>query len=149
MMVLVKKYCDMLPGLSPENKHEMEAICTPGCVSSYPDGVTEADFVSSRWRDECRYRLCYEPHPMYIHVDERKHTADCVLREEVFHPKTGELINDYWDKWKPGLGGVVYLRESFGFQTYDGKVKINNVFMGPRIDTDSTNWQRWRDLCKP
>jgi hypothetical protein len=153
IMALVKKYCNLIPDLSPARKHEMEALCTPDCIYSYADGVTEAEYVSSRWTDVVRYVLYYEPHPCYIHVDDRQHTADCVFKEEVRDPATGELIKDYWDKWKPGLGGIVYLRESFGFMLHDGKVKIKHVFMGPKIDVSEAfmdeSWRRWRDLSKP
>ena len=152
IMGLVKKYCSLIPNLSPERKHEMEALCAPDCIFSYAGGVTEADFVSSLW-NERRYILYYEPHPCYIHIDERQHTADCVFKEEVRDPKTGELMVNYWDYWRPGLGGVVYLRESFGFQLYEGKVKIKHVFMGPKIDVSEAfmneSWRRWRDLSKP
>ncbi len=148
MLALIKKYCDMLPGLTPENKHEMEAICTPDCVYSYGDGQTEADHVASHWQTYRAY-LYYEPHPLYIHVDEKNKTADCVLKEEAKHPVTGELVKDAFDKYIPGLNGVAYMHELFEFTLHEGKVKIKNVFMGfGDIDPDSVAWKRWRDLAK-
>jgi len=146
MMAVVQKYCAMLPGLIPENKHEMEAICTPDCVFSYPDGQTEADHVSSHWETYRAY-LHYEPFPLYIQIDERKKQADCVLLEEARHPETGELVKAFKDPVTGVLTeDTIYMRESFQFALHDGKVKIKTVFMGPRIDTSSVAWQRWRDL---
>ena len=76
-----------------------------------------------------------------------------MLKEEVRHPETGEIIENFYDDWRPNLGGTVYLRESFGFELHDGDVKINNVFKGPRVDTTDiftgASWPVWRDLCKP
>jgi hypothetical protein len=149
MLATIKKYCDMLPGLVPENKHEMEALCTPDCVFSYPDGMTEADHVAVHW-EIYRAHLYYEPHPLYIHIDERLKTADCVLLEEAKHPVTGELVKDAFDKYIPGLNGSALMHELFEFTLHEGKVKIKNIFMGfGDIDPNSEAWRRWRDLSKP
>jgi hypothetical protein len=78
MMYVVKKYCDMLYELTPETKYKMEAVCTPDCLFSYPDGQAEADQVASH-SQTYRANLYYEPWPMYILVDDRKKMADCVL----------------------------------------------------------------------
>ncbi len=146
MMALVKKYCNMLPGLTPKNKFEMEDICTPDCVFSYTDGQNEADHVSSHWETYRAY-LYYEPHPLYINIDERKKMADCVLKEEAKHPVTGEIVKDAFDRLIPGLDGVITMRESFQFTLHEGKIKIKTVFMGPLIDVNSNMWKRWRDLA--
>lgn len=153
MVRLAKTYCDLLPDLSPARKHEMEALCTPDCDFPYPGGETEAEFVSEHWEKDSRYILEYEPHPMYIHVDERQNTADCILLEEVRDPATGELIEDYFDNRSPvermpGLGGVAILRESFAFREHNGEPKIESVFVS-RVDPKNEAWRRWKDLAEP
>jgi len=146
MMAVVKKYCDMLLGLTPETKHEMEAICTPDCVYSYPDGQTEADHVSSHWEIYRAY-LYYEPWPLCIIVDDRKKMVDCVLKEEARHPVTGELVKTIRNEVTGELEDTIYMREVFELTLHDNQVKIKNIFMSD-IDTNSVAWQRWRDLAK-
>ena len=146
MMALVKKYCDILSGITPETKYKMEAICTPDCVFPYPDGQTEADHVAAH-HETYRAYLHYEPWPLCILVDERKKLADCVLCEEARHPMTGEIVKDAFDKYEPGLGGVSYMREVYEFTLHEGKVKIKNIFFSP-LNIKSMAWKRWCNLAR-
>ena len=154
MMAVVKKYCDMLPGLIPENKHEMEAICTPDCVFSYPDGQTEADHVSSHWQTYRAY-LYYEPYPLYIHVDERKKMASTMFLEESRDPLTGKLVmgmgmfNQVTGVFsEKATSDHAFMRQIFEFELHEGEVKIKTVTGGASVDPNSVPWQRWRDLAK-
>jgi len=146
MMAVAKKYCDILPGLIPQTKHQMEAICTPDCVFGFPDGQTEADYVSSHWETYRAY-LYYEPWPMYIIVDDRKKMADCALKEEARHPVTGELVKVFKNPLTGELEDTIYMCEHFEFALHDNAVKIKNVFL-QRINADGMYWQRFRDLAK-
>jgi hypothetical protein len=147
MMTLVKKYCDMLPELTPKTKHEMEAICTPDCIFSYPDGQTEADHVANHWQIY-RAHLYYEPWPLYIIVDDRKKMAKCVLKEVAKHPKTNEPVEAIKNEITGKIEDTVYMHEHFQFTVHEGKVKINNIFMSD-IDTNSLAWKNWRNSAKP
>jgi hypothetical protein len=147
MMALAKKYCDILPGLTPETKYKMEEICTPDCVYPYPNGQKEADHVAAHYKQYRAY-LHYEPWPLCILVDEKKKVADCVLCEEARHPVTGEIVEDAFDQYgTKGLNGVVYMREIFEFTLHEGKVKIKNVFFSP-INTESMAWKRWTTVAR-
>ena len=144
MMAVVKKYCDMMVGLTPENKHEMDAILAPDYVGQHPE--RHGEHVSSHWK-EYRAHLFYEPWPMYIIVDERKKMADCILKEEARHPVTGELVKTFKNPVTGELEDTIYMCEHFEFALHNGQVKIKNVFP-QRINTDSVAWQRFRDLAK-
>ncbi len=146
MMALVKKYCDILPGLTPETKYKMEDIVTPDCVYPYPDGQKEADHVAAH-HETYRAYLHYEPWPLCILVDEKKKMADCVLCEEARHPLTGEIVKDAFDKYEPGLDGVSYMREVYEFTLHEGKVKIKNIFFSS-IDTKGMAWKRWSNVAR-
>jgi hypothetical protein len=146
MLALVKEYCDMLPGLTPQTKHEMEIICTPDCNFSYPDGQTEADHVASHWQTY-RAHLYYEPWPLHIIVDDRKKMAKCILKEEARHPKTNELVKVIKNEVTGEIEDTVYMNEHFQFTVHEGRAKIKNIFMSD-IDTNSVAWKNWRDLTK-
>lgn len=152
MLAVVKKFWDVLPGLTPENKHELEAICAPDCVFQYAYDQTEADHVSSHW-EIYRAHLFYEPWPLYIMIDDKRKMANCVVREEPKHPVTGEIMkitSRYPDPWAavvdPTAKGF-FLHVVFEFKLHDGKAKIKTLFTS-RIDENSVAWQRWRDLAK-
>lgn len=148
IMALVKKYCELVPKLSPDRRAEMEAITTPECAFGYPDGEKEADILAAFW-DQARFHLIYEPKPYYIHVDERQRTADCILREEARDPSTGELIEDFFETHTPdalpGERGVSLLHEHFSFAVHEGKPKIDSVFAS-RINGTTDQWNRWVGL---
>jgi len=144
MMAVAKKYCDLLPGLIPATKHEMEAILTPDYVGQNPEG--EADHVSSHWETYRAY-LYYEPWPMYIIVDDRKKMADCILKEEARHPATGELVKVFKNPLTGEMEDTIYMCEHFEFALHDGQVKIQTVF-SQRINPDSPFWHRFRDLAR-
>ena len=146
MMAVAKKYCDMLPGLVPQTKYQMEAILMPDYVGQSAEG--EADHVSSHWQTYRAY-VYYEPWPMYIIVDDRKKMADCIFREDARHPMTGELVKAVYKEPRFGVPDqeTVYMTEHFEFVLHDDQVKIKNVFSS-RINIDSVAWQRFRDLAK-
>ena len=153
MMALVKKYCDLLPGLIPQTKYKMEDICTPDYIAAYGGGQTEADHVSEHYQ-EYRAYLHYEPWPLYIMVDERKKMASCMLWEESRDPVTGKLIKAMgWDPVKgvrvdPPTSDMAYMRQIFEFEMHDGEIKLKTVTGGANVDPDSTDWKNWRDLAK-
>ena len=144
MVAVVKKYFDIMPGLTPENKHEMDAILTPDYVGQHPE--RHGEHVSSHWK-EYRAHCYYEPWPMYIIVDERKKMADCIVKEECRHPVTGELVKTFKNEVTGEIEDTIYMCEHFEFALHDGQVKIQNVFRQV-INTDDVSWQRFRDLAK-
>ena len=144
MVAVVKKYFDIMPGLTPENKHEMDAILTPDYVGQHAE--RHGEHVSSHWK-EYRAHCYYEPWPMYIIVDERKKMADCIVKEECRHPVTGELVKTFKNEVTGEIEDTIYMCEHFEFALHDGQVKIQNVFRQV-INTDEVSWQRFRDLAK-
>jgi len=143
MMAVAKSYCQIIPALTPQTKHLLEAICTPELESVRK----HADKVSSHYK-EYRAYLYYEPWPLFIAVDERKKIATCILREEDRHPMTGELVKTGVHK-HPVTGEIVdtlYMSEDFEFALHDGKVKIKQVW-STSIDPDSAGWKRCVELA--
>ena len=146
MMAVVKRYGNLCPGLTPENRHEMEAICTPDAVFFYPEGKSEAEIVSSHW-ETYRAHLFYEPWPLCIMIDDKKKMAGCVLREEARHPVTNEFIKRFKHPVTGELQDTIYIRHAFEFTLHDNAVKIKTAFSS-LIDIRSQNWKNWRDLAK-
>jgi hypothetical protein len=144
MMAVAKKYCDQLPGLIPQTKHEHEAILTPDCVCGFPE--THADHVVAHWQTYRAY-LYYEPWPCYIMIDERKKMANCVLKEQCRHPSTGEPVKHYENPWTGKMEDTFYMFEHFEFTLHEGQVKIKTVYV-ERINEGARPWQRFRDLAK-
>ncbi len=146
MQAHIKKFFDILPSITPENKHLLAEFHIPDAVYSYPDRQTEADHVAAHY-EVYRAHVFYEPWPLYMMFDERKKIIDCVIREEARHPVTGELVKDAFDKYIKGGGGIVFAHAVFELTLIGDAVKIKNTFLNV-IDPNGAPWQNWRDLAK-
>jgi len=121
MMDHIEKYFAILPSI--------DSKADPGIVDKIKEFFTP-DFkihwadppkVSNReqWveylcghADIYRARVIYQPAPWYFMIDERKKMADGLVKEELLHPVTGEVI------------GMLLLNEHLEFTLVEGAVKV-------------------------
>lgn len=149
MQAHMKKFIDLLPTLTPENKHKMAELHTADAVTSYPNNQSEADHVSSH-HEVYRANVFYEPWPLYMMIDDRKKMVECVVREEARHPVTGELVKDaFKGAWTPtgSPAGVIYMHAIFELTLVDNEVKVKSTFLTV-IDPDGIPFQNWKNLVK-
>lgn len=126
MLAHMKKFWDILPGLTPENKHEMAELHTVDCVTSYPGGQSEADHVSSH-HEVYRAYVYLEPPPLGMYIDERKKTVTCLIHELAKHPVTGEPVKAFKNRWTGEMDSEVYALELFEFTLVNDQIKIKSM----------------------
>jgi hypothetical protein len=108
MLAFIKKNYDFLPTLNGtvEKARELEEYLTADCTirRNIGPGLLDGKIVIQN-RDERvaqlnghakEYRavVSYDPYPLYIAVDDRKHIVTAMLREKYVYPPTGEVYDE-------------------------------------------------------
>ncbi len=145
---LMKKFFNLLPSITRENKHLLEELHAPGAVSSYADSQSEADHVSGH--DEVyRAHITYEPWPFYMMFDDRKQMFHGLIKEEAKHPVTGEIVKAFKDFWSPTgePTGVIYMEATIEFVEVNGVPKMKNTML-TIVDPNGSPFLNWKNKAK-
>ena len=132
MLAHLKKWLDMLPSVTPENKDKLKELFVPESMTPYEGGVGEWDHVSAHW-ETYRAHVTYEPLPFYITIDDRRKMAAIYCREEAKQPVTGELVKVFKDPYTGEMVATIYLMLHVEFTLVDGEVKVKSQRFG-RVD---------------
>jgi hypothetical protein len=120
MLDHLTKYFDAIWELKgPQDKPKMTEFFAPNFVIRYgrPMKVWNreqwVDSLCDPAADKEKYLITHNKHPYYWLIDVRKKAAAGFIKEQIKHPKTGQLLREF------------SLTPHFGFTVIDGSIKFS------------------------